>query len=182
MLHNWSPCFSPHVRFRLWSRPIRIITVRLPEDNLQCVTCSVCTQVNFAISSSQLLPAKVARREELNLRFPPSRQYLGRFIPLSPQSLYGLLFCFLPLFSLFLLYLFSFWGILAPKPNLLSRGPSTGIMTPSSSAIDWEILKPKILRLLSAGRTRKDVIEEISRDGSSITSVSHTYSICFTQY
>lgn len=42
-----------------------------------------------------------------------------------------------------------------------------------ASAVDWETLKPKILRLLSAGRTRKDVIEEISRDGSSITLVSH---------
>lgn len=46
-------------------------------------------------------------------------------------------------------------------------------MASSSSAIDWEILKPKILRLLAAGKTRRDVLQEISKDGSRITLVSH---------
>lgn len=51
-------------------------------------------------------------------------------------------------------------------------------MAPRSSTIDWETLRPKILRRLSEGRTRKEVIEEFSRDGSSITLVSQDYSFC----
>jgi hypothetical protein len=52
----------------------------------------------------------------------------------------------------------------------------SSIMPPGSTAIDWQALKPDILRLLSIGKTRKDVAQEISRDGTSITLVTHVYS------
>lgn len=46
-------------------------------------------------------------------------------------------------------------------------------MAPGSVAADWERLKPKILRLLEAGKKRREVVKEISKDGSSISSVSY---------
>ncbi|KAG6354519.1 hypothetical protein INS49_004536 [Diaporthe citri] len=50
------------------------------------------------------------------------------------------------------------------------------------SAIDWKKLKPKILCLLSEGSTQKEVIEELSRDGSSITKSQLEYRLkCWGQ-
>lgn len=43
------------------------------------------------------------------------------------------------------------------------------IMAPSSAAIDWDMLKPQVLRLLSEGKKRQEVVEEISKDGTNIT-------------
>lgn len=45
--------------------------------------------------------------------------------------------------------------------------------------MEWETLKPKILDLLSEGKTQKDVREEISRNGPSITLVTQTHSYLF---
>ncbi|KAH8766108.1 hypothetical protein F5883DRAFT_97450 [Diaporthe sp. PMI_573] len=50
-------------------------------------------------------------------------------------------------------------------------------MPPGSTAIDWQALKPDILRLLSIGKTRKDVAQEISRDGTSITKSQLEYQL-----
>ncbi|KAG8163991.1 hypothetical protein KVR01_005909 [Diaporthe batatas] len=55
-------------------------------------------------------------------------------------------------------------------------------MPQRSSAIDWEALKPEILRLLSAGQSRKQVIEEVSRNGRSITKSQLEYRLkCWGQ-